>query len=712
MTGGSILYSPTPRKRRVGGKTRKSQRKSSENDDVDGATAKIRDDSCQDSLSSKLGSTVNMEESESDSDTSFCEAISTISAITEAPTHLEMESPKPDVDTERDEPSDDSPKKREKAKKKKKKKKGKEKEKEKSFKKKKKKKKDNEKSPKTKKKRSKSGKSPKTKSPRVKLDQSERSTAVGTKDQNTKASSTHLRDSDSDEDSWGGTGSFHGTHRVVPLIRQQDEEDVPGGPPLWGDTDDEKSFGDIWEEDQSWNGWDETDVQSEYIEETICDDVSNDGFSYYTINSNEDLGFPEEEGQFGFEDDVEDEEYDDASVSEESPATPVSRALSPDSRRVTFNDCDEVHNTLHICDFTNKEIRRSWYQQKDYEETIQGVKEVASSSETPRDTQTRRRSRRSLLSKAAETRGLEAWTPSGVQRFRYVKEAAFRAVWDEQQKQLERSDFDDDDVTIDENSETLRQCYQRVSTKSQLEAEERAKKDEEIAAKLLPKRKKGLGRRGSWEKSLGSSKRSLLENHLSQDLSDNPASPRSLSSCLRKPEGPIEDEEKMSKSDHGSLRGLFGEPLRGLTRQRSDRSLTSVMSEGKGLFKQASDRHLFRGKRPERGLSRQSSDRSLPVAFNKKPSSFHKKPERGLFKQISDRSLFSKKKAGRDLMSSTSDHDQNRSLLVQKLEFDSIREETERDLKPRRRFSDLKPLKMFKQRSDRSLLNKRHSNAI
>ena len=64
------------------------------------------------------------------------------------------------------------------------------------------------------------------------------------------------------------------------------------------------------------------------------------------------------------------------------------------------------------------------------------------------------------------------------------------------------------------------------------------------------------------------------------------------------------------------------------------------------------------------------------------------------------------------LMSSTSDHDQNRSLLVQKLEFDSIREETERDLKPRRRFSDLKPLKMFKQRSDRSLLNKRHSNAI
>ena len=37
--------------------------------------------------------------------------------------------------------------------------------------------------------------------------------------------------------------SFSGTHRVEPRIQRQEgtSEDFPGGPPLWGDSDEEES---------------------------------------------------------------------------------------------------------------------------------------------------------------------------------------------------------------------------------------------------------------------------------------------------------------------------------------------------------------------------------------------------------------------------------------------------------------------------------------
>ena len=357
-------------------------------------------------------------------------------------------------------------------------------------------------------------------------------------------------------------------------------------------------------------------------------------------------------------------------------------------KRVSFNECETVHDTLHICDFTKKEIQRTWFQQKDYEATVQGVKEAACSCETPRDTQTKRRKQRSLLSKTAETRGLEAWTPSGVQRFRYVKEAAFRAVWDEQQKQSDRvesqkfndDDNEDDDSSVIVNTENLRQAYQRVSTKSLKEAQLRAKRDEEIATKLQPRSsKRGGGRRGSWDKAIGSSSRGLLDGNSSHSVSDNPIPVNSLPSCLRKQIDSIPIESKSdlcSYTSNGRRKVWFGESARGLARKKSDRGLSSQKPD-RGTIKPSSDRSLSK-KKPERGLFEKLSNRKENSDRGTiKPSSdrsiLKKKPERGLFKKLSNRNLFS------------------RSLSMQKSEFDSIAEESDPSMVkiPARRSSDL-----------------------
>jgi len=331
----------------------------------------------------------------------------------------------------------------------------------------------------------------------------------------------------------------------------------------------------------------------------------------------------------------------------------IMKKRSKASRRVRFSEIDTVYSTLHICDFTRGEINRSWYQQNDYEETIQSVKEVASNSESPQDSQKRRRKQRLLLSKPPDTRGLEAWTPSGVQRFRYVKEAAFRAVWDEQQKQLDLLDEKDEggnSVDLTENVETLREAYQRVSMRSQKEAQERAKKDEEIADKLRPRAlQRGAMRRNSLlglTKSIGSSSRKLLDRN-SSDLSDSPAAPPS---CLRKPDN---SDEIIQELDDSSKRGVwFRDSARRLAREKSDQK----QGPERGLLKQSSDRGLFK-KKSNHGLFRESSDRSL----------FKKKSERGLFKQSSERGLF----RSRSIFKQSSD----RSLFTKASNFGPITEE-------------------------------------
>lgn len=687
----AMLYSPTPMKRRSGKKSKSPRRLPKE---VEGGEI-LPDHDCDDcSKTSKLGSTVGtvatatMGDSDSDSD---CDARSffsdTFSAISELP------DPEGSLSPHRSD-AESSPKK---DKKKKKKKKGKP-----------------LKSPKTpksskkkkKKKKEKTPKSEKSKKKSVKKKKSEKS-KKSSKDKKSKALTEDMF-GESDDDSFLGD-SFHGTRRVEPRMQQQEEEseDFPGGPPLWGETDEEKSHADEWVEDKSWNGWEGTDDKSEYVEETICDDLSHDGFSYYTIHSSEememdlDMGFPDNE-------DIEDDDITE--LSEKSEV--VDTKTASEKKRVTFNDCETVHDTLHIADFTKKEIKRSWYQQKDYEETIEGVKEVANNSETPRDTQTRLRRQRSLSSKTAETRGLEAWTPSGVQRFRYVKEAAFRAVWDEQQKHYSSGSYEDDESdisTVIENQEKLREAYERISQKSILEAQQRAKKDEEIAAKILPRSNKRGGHRGNWAKSMGSSSRSLLGSD--HGLSDNPAFPPS---CLRKEEDPTSPGLSFESGDSGRRQIWFGDSSpRCLVRGKSDCSISKA--DG-GLFRAKSDRSersIF--KKPERGVFRQVSDRSLPSVFHKSKTperglfrqmsdrgAFKEQPERGLFRQISDRSLFKKNSSsgglGSFLNKESSEHKRSifsknsdsRSVFSKNSGFGSIKEEPDPSKrKPKRRSSDL-----------------------
>jgi hypothetical protein len=575
-----------------------------------------------------------------------------------------------------------------------------------------------------------------------------------------------VHEASSDDDSFLGE-AFRGTQRVVPQIQQLEEEqelepqELPYGPPLWGDTDDEKSFEDAWEEDKSWNGWDnENDDKSSYIEETICDE-SHDGFSYYTIQSNDDLH--DDLGMGLFDEDIEDDEFTIESNDNLDMGCLVDADKEQGSSKkksVSFNELETVHETLHISDFTKKEIRRTWFQQKDYEATIQGVKEVACSCETPQDTQTRWRKQRSSLSKTAETRGLEAWTPSGVQRFRYVKEAAFRAVWDEQQKQLDRVEaldntidndkinYEDDDNSVIVDTENISQAYQRVSTKSLKEAQMRAKRDEEIATKLQPRSsKRGSGRRGSWEKAMGSSSRGLLDGNSSHHLFDNLISVNSPPSCLRKQ---IDSSPLESRSEHGTgtagaskrdSKVWFGESARGLARKRSDRGISK---QDRGTIKPPSDRGLFK-KMPERGLFKQLSDRNL---FKEKPGRafirqsserfISNKPKRGLFRQMSDRGLHKVKPDQGDLSKQSSDRSlfknkktperglfkqmSDRSLFsrnpfAQKSsEFDSIAESDQKNniprKKPARQSSEMGLGRLPKEKPTRGKLKRRNSLAV
>jgi len=200
-----------------------------------------------------------------------------------------------------------------------------------------------------------------------------------------------------------------------------------------------------------------------------------------------------------------------------------------------------------------------------------------------------------------------------------------------------------------------RQAYLRVSVKSQKEAHERGKRDEEIAEKLRS-RKGGLNSR--FKKSLGSSARNLFEGNSNHDLSDSPVAP---SSCIRK-QDIIKEEDETDETEETTpvtSRVWFGE-ARGLVRSKGDGS-PKADRPARGLSKMTSERNLLTQK-SDRGLFRQSSERGP----------FKKNTDRGLFKQSSDRGLF-KKKSNRSLFRQNSDI----GLFKKKANFGPIQEEDE-----------------------------------
>ena len=179
--------------------------------------------------------------------------------------------------------------------------------------------------------------------------------------------------------------------------------------------------------------------------------------------------------------------------------------------RVKFDEYDEVQNTIHIEDFTDKEIKKYWYHQKDYDGMIQDAQIVVGKEEQRRLKQEQEQNEKSkkwgnhqegqdlatgktsiLLNRRHsltefETRGLEAWSTLGKQQVRELKEAAIDAVWDEQQRQ---SDVGIKDV------EKIKEAYQSISVDAQRYATERGLSDQVTAERIRQLDQLGAGDMG------------------------------------------------------------------------------------------------------------------------------------------------------------------------------------------------------------------------
>ena len=183
-------------------------------------------------------------------------------------------------------------------------------------------------------------------------------------------------------------------------------------------------------------------------------------------------------------------------------------------KKVKFDDFDEMQYTLHLNDYTDSEVQQSWYKREDYDGMIASARIVALKEEerrnellssdgddgdkdtsTPQKQQQQQQQQEQDLNQSfstlvlspqhfqqhhphkseLDTRGLEAWSPSGAMSVRKLKEAAIEAVWDEQHRQWEVGVVD---------LEQLREEYQKVTLKAQKVAEERGFADQQVVDKI------------------------------------------------------------------------------------------------------------------------------------------------------------------------------------------------------------------------------------
>jgi hypothetical protein len=176
------------------------------------------------------------------------------------------------------------------------------------------------------------------------------------------------------------------------------------------------------------------------------------------------------------------------------------------SKKVRFDDYDEMQLTLHISDYSDQEIKKSWYKREDYDGMIQESRSLVQKAEERRDqlllssseitnvgTQNGNRENSSILQQQLtssmpihplhtlahkselETRGLEAWSSSGAEQVRSIKETAIEAVWNEQERQWEAGILD---------LETLRDVYHAAALPALRLAEERGFSDHQVAEKI------------------------------------------------------------------------------------------------------------------------------------------------------------------------------------------------------------------------------------
>eukprot|EP00547_Thalassionema_nitzschioides_P008103 CAMPEP_0194226484 /NCGR_PEP_ID=MMETSP0156-20130528/41942_1 /TAXON_ID=33649 /ORGANISM="Thalassionema nitzschioides, Strain L26-B" /LENGTH=197 /DNA_ID=CAMNT_0038958845 /DNA_START=110 /DNA_END=700 /DNA_ORIENTATION=- len=157
-----------------------------------------------------------------------------------------------------------------------------------------------------------------------------------------------------------------------------------------------------------------------------------------------------------------------ASTSSTCSTKSVSRELSS-TKRVSFQNFVNVRPTLHAKDMTSKEIKKAWYNRKELKTICEAFEKELQNQST----------------KKIDLRGLEQMTEKGKRRRARNLNNAFRLVTEEQ-------DFGDN------NPETIRDAYLKVSVKSQAIARQLGLEDESFVKS--PNREKGSVKTADVEK--------------------------------------------------------------------------------------------------------------------------------------------------------------------------------------------------------------------
>ena len=230
------------------------------------------------------------------------------------------------------------------------------------------------------------------------------------------------------------------------------------------------------------------------------------------------LNGPEDEYDISFFDITEEEitEHTINSGTQSFDAGDLQFTDSIEQRVVTirFDEYDELQTCLHINDYTNGEITRSWYKREDYDKMVDLARKTASKAvkrekelrdeledmlrtgrkngedaEAGTESKSTRsgRSQDGKRKKPIEYRGLEAWTPEGSQKCRTLKENAIELVWNEQSRQWEEGTFD---------PEAIAEVYIPVAQIALKSARERALADEKMVKRLEEQEKKKKNRSG------------------------------------------------------------------------------------------------------------------------------------------------------------------------------------------------------------------------
>jgi hypothetical protein len=165
---------------------------------------------------------------------------------------------------------------------------------------------------------------------------------------------------------------------------------------------------------------------------------------------------------------------------------------SRETTMIRFDEYDEMQTTLHINDFTKHEISKAWFKREDYDKMVKEARK------TVEKVQERQKGSKDASKKAShEVRGLEAWSTLGSTKSRMLKESAFEAVWNEQQRQWAAGGESDPDK--------IREAYEALSMGAQTNAKDRGFADTAVLEQIRREEEEDEERKGR-RKLLGKSK--------------------------------------------------------------------------------------------------------------------------------------------------------------------------------------------------------------